>query len=755
MDLRGAEIRNIYKLCMMAGGDSEEPLKVNIPYYQRPYKWGKENIEKLLSDFKENKDGTESEEYFVGSVVTVIRDDESSDIIDGQQRLTTVFLVNFTKFLLLRAYIEQLIIQKKQSKINEQVVKLKECYVNLIGGEKNIDLNELEKNIKALLEEIDDSDNKEEVYERLERVYQKGIGLPETSFNNTNYDREYKKEMEAFLLDEKLALTYSRDSINEQLKKALSSVCIKLTDRDGPSIHMVNESLTKEDTIIKQYVDAMICIFNWYISRVDETNKNKSINIAKDMIDNIDILLKNIKFCVVITGNENDAYTMFEVLNDRALKVDDLDLIKNLFFRHYCIKSGDTFKIQDKRIDELDTIWCEKIFGKELSADGARKYVAYFATIYLTGATEEVLNKQEQYRNAIEKKYLNSIRKDTYTFDDIKNDFSIILGIKEIVTEWLKFSNQYTISIKLENENKYSITRRCLVLLHSLKQVGVMCALINVIIKSFIVKEKSIGIENFDIIKFKEFIKEISEDKNNQNQDLKHIHQFAYDLWRMALLSKNYDIPRKWAVEVVKQVNHNTEQLNKSDLDFKKIDFEEAKKQFKEWVHDWKYGMKSNDFKIKILFLALYKFKIANGKLSKCVGQHYLETSKIALDHLEANKIPDVNQEKYFTLEDEDERNRIVNKLGNFMILDQPENNEKSNKPLYYALKWYKNMAPNHWLVEEIIEMLENNNYSDEVQSGKDKVRVPNEKFFKDRGERIYNYFESMLEMSLDEVTTK
>lgn len=42
-------------------------------------------------------------------------------------------------------------------------------------------------------------------------------------------------------------------------------------------------------------------------------------------------MLEHIKFCVIITGNENDAYTLFEVLNDRALDIEDLDLIKNLF----------------------------------------------------------------------------------------------------------------------------------------------------------------------------------------------------------------------------------------------------------------------------------------------------------------------------------------------------------------------------------------------------------------------------------------
>ena len=56
--------------------------------------------------------------------------------------------------------------------------------------------------------------------------------------------------------------------------------------------------------------------------------KGKSpIEYTNELISEIDSMLEHIKFCVIITGNENDAYTLFEVLNDRALDIEDLDLI--------------------------------------------------------------------------------------------------------------------------------------------------------------------------------------------------------------------------------------------------------------------------------------------------------------------------------------------------------------------------------------------------------------------------------------------
>ena len=54
----------------------------------------------------------------------------------------------------------------------------------------------------------------------------------------------------------------------------------------------------------------------------------------EDILEGTEILeelIENVKFCVIMTGNERDAYTLFEVLNDRAMEIDDLELIKNLF----------------------------------------------------------------------------------------------------------------------------------------------------------------------------------------------------------------------------------------------------------------------------------------------------------------------------------------------------------------------------------------------------------------------------------------
>lgn len=61
--------------------------KYLIPIYQRNYAWGKDEIEALLDDIKGSKEG-----YFIGSLV-VREKGEFFEVIDGQQRLTTLFLI--------------------------------------------------------------------------------------------------------------------------------------------------------------------------------------------------------------------------------------------------------------------------------------------------------------------------------------------------------------------------------------------------------------------------------------------------------------------------------------------------------------------------------------------------------------------------------------------------------------------------------------------------------------------------------------
>lgn len=66
-----------------------------VPDYQREYVWEDREVEQLLQDAYGvfESDGDSDQEYFIGSVVVCSRPDGVFDLIDGQQRLTTAYIL--------------------------------------------------------------------------------------------------------------------------------------------------------------------------------------------------------------------------------------------------------------------------------------------------------------------------------------------------------------------------------------------------------------------------------------------------------------------------------------------------------------------------------------------------------------------------------------------------------------------------------------------------------------------------------------
>lgn len=80
---------------VLLGSGKSKPFV--IPEYQRPYAWTDEQVETLFEDlweFTATSGGTEQEgSYFLGSVVSYENEDGEQEIIDGQQRITSLFLL--------------------------------------------------------------------------------------------------------------------------------------------------------------------------------------------------------------------------------------------------------------------------------------------------------------------------------------------------------------------------------------------------------------------------------------------------------------------------------------------------------------------------------------------------------------------------------------------------------------------------------------------------------------------------------------
>ena len=69
--------------------------KYIIPIYQRNYAWGSDEISSLLQDIKNACEKTKEQDknYYIGSLIVYRRENGDFEVIDGQQRLTTLTLI--------------------------------------------------------------------------------------------------------------------------------------------------------------------------------------------------------------------------------------------------------------------------------------------------------------------------------------------------------------------------------------------------------------------------------------------------------------------------------------------------------------------------------------------------------------------------------------------------------------------------------------------------------------------------------------
>lgn len=751
MDLKGAEIRNILDLCrdMGTSPSDQKPLRVNIPHYQRPYKWDEARITNLIDDFDRNMTSdTSNNEYFVGSVVLVNNshgNNSRQDVIDGQQRITTVFLLNYIRFLLLRARAEDALNRRTPASIVGTLSQLIECYTKLLGGDaKGGMLAEFKGNLEDEIDELADAspDIADQTWARLLSSYQDCFGLPERVFDDT-YGSKYKAALGKFLQGDNLALRYSRSSYNAKLREALSSAVLRA---DNSTLPRLSIEYAGDDEVVRQYVRAIEYEFQALFDRAVNTGDNPT-QAARKLIRYIDAMIDSIKFCVILTGNESDAYTLFEVLNDRAMEVDDLDLIKNLFLRQYCNTSHEGENLIDKTVGEIDTQWGEHVFKPGLSQARA-KMISYLGAVYLTADSSIHSNKTERFREVIDTQYFGQqyVTK-PYTSECIRRDITIYQMIGVLFDRYkLQAMKKDVDALKAEVSN-FSITFRALHLLNALGQDGVMAAIVNLILRTYIDNMEASQRNPLSMENFKEFLDDLKSRSSHQQDAFSTIHRWAFELWKATLLSESYEYPREIARKIISSV-HSTAN-NIESVAITKQEHDAMVSSFNSWISAWRYKKSPVMLKTKILFCELIfsarsedEERLMFSKISMSIN-----TEKLQLDHLDAQNPTEEYADFYYIPDDPNAQRRdTIDGLGNMMILTSEENNNKGNKPLEDALGYYKVMCPNgHWLIEEIQLDLEYDGNYRTVNAGNKQRRVPTDQFFTMRKEQLRRYFLTIL----------
>ncbi|MEC5165945.1 uncharacterized protein with ParB-like and HNH nuclease domain [Flavobacterium sp. PL11] len=74
--------------------ESLDNYNFSIPTYQRPYVWGDEQLKKMLDDFYSTFQHSKDSIYYVSNFLTK-EEENHAELIDGQQRFTTLWLISF------------------------------------------------------------------------------------------------------------------------------------------------------------------------------------------------------------------------------------------------------------------------------------------------------------------------------------------------------------------------------------------------------------------------------------------------------------------------------------------------------------------------------------------------------------------------------------------------------------------------------------------------------------------------------------
>lgn len=232
----------------------------NVPVYQRPYSWDKEQVDVLLEDlynaYKENPNSG----YYLGNIIVHDNNEKINgniilfELVDGQQRITTCALLMLA---LLCITVKRGISENDRTVQNIKGVLWKEISRKYVKEDRTVNLNSIEK-------------------DAFEKLYDYCFDANTAGFNIIKFCSNYK---------------------------------IK---------NKFEERIFNNFNIIYSFIDNVIC--------AEDKDDYEVLNFA-------DYLLQNADFIVIeTTCKENKVFSMFESINSKGKKLDEIDLIKTYIF---------------------------------------------------------------------------------------------------------------------------------------------------------------------------------------------------------------------------------------------------------------------------------------------------------------------------------------------------------------------------------------------------------------------------------------
>lgn len=287
-------------------------LKIIIPLYQRKYTWNKENVETLINDvFQRMKD---NQEHYLGTIAgkKVINDGvEKVKLIDGQQRITTSFIIliaifDILKFLNISNELVTNIFKNNQFKNTSlddghdqtKVFKILTKDLSYENKEKEIEKDKYNgvnlwinyKSTRDIL--INKFNDQIEGYEDFVFTFLNKFFLSTISFDNEKYDN--KREMEIFEnFNSKGTSLEEYDLIKNHILNLCSNDLFASNDSTKEIIGLYNTHIDKKLSS-KNKKDFFDCLIYYWTGEEIPKKGNyllKAKKVINDMFD-----LKNQEF---------------------------------------------------------------------------------------------------------------------------------------------------------------------------------------------------------------------------------------------------------------------------------------------------------------------------------------------------------------------------------------------------------------------------------------------------------------------------
>lgn len=163
------------------------------------------------------------------------------------------------------------------------------------------------------------------------------------------------------------------------LEKVVSEL-IKISIEEIKSMSV--EAFLKQNILSKKDKN-IISAYRFFLTQIDEARKESKKDPVSFLVDLRDNILNKILYVSIIATSEEDAYTIFEILNARGSALEDHELLKNFIMRGL-LPEGD--------VDKAKALWSgiESDLGNDIS-----QFVKHYATHkYRTSAHDGVSDYQ-------------------------------------------------------------------------------------------------------------------------------------------------------------------------------------------------------------------------------------------------------------------------------------------------------------------------------------------------------------------------